>query len=424
MPDISQDEARIVRAVEEAIAWANTGLLPNDAIQKVAVEKQFSPTIIARVVEAFNKSKSVYMLKNATEDERVKPFPLANTAEIVAAIFDAQVPQQKVAAKLPVQDFSHLGLYKNQEMQKAADTKADTETIPIHSFARRLEKYASFCSKVLETLSFRVAQRRREFNQTVEKTAEELQQLPANKLHKVAQMIHNGYPETGPKLIKILRAYTRCNLPDLQKTAHGVLFPAKEPYLSIARVYDAANRWAQAKNAQQIFEKDAREGAGLFREFLKGEGEFGHIKQAVDVKPVYQSFLGSTLAAAGLGEKPQQEDPSKSDKIMDVVEPGVFNRLKEMEARRNLMKLVLYDPELSEYEMPELVRAYNEAVSSVPDAYRHSSVLKNLMLQNLESSGVKDPYQLGQEVTLGKNLAEMHKTRTVAGQEEVSTEKS
>ena len=421
MPDISQDESRIVRAVEEAIAWANSGLSPNDAIQKVAVDRQFSPTIIARVVEAFNKSKSVFMLKNATEEERAKPFPLANTAEIVESIFASSEPIQKAASKIPSRDFSRLGLIKTE---KAAAAEVPEETIPIHSFARRLEKYASFCGKVLETLSFRVAQRRREFNQTIEKTAEELQKLPPSQIRKVAQAIHNGYPESGPKLIKILEAYTRCGFPELQKTAHGVVFPAKEPYKSIARVYDAANRWADAKNAQVIFEKDAKEGAGLFRGFLKGEGEFGHLKQAKGesgVRPIYQSFLGSTIAAAGLD---QPKEKGEDDKIIDVVEPGVFNRLKELEARRNLMQLVLYDPELSEYEMPELVRAYNDSVSSVPDAYKHSSVLKNLMLQNLESGGVKDPYQLGQEVTLGKNLADLHRTKAQTELEQMSPERS
>ena len=421
MPDINQDESRIVRAVEEAIAWANTGLSPNSAIQKVAEAKQFSPTIIARMVEGFNKSKSVFMLKNATEAERAKPFELADTAEIVKAIFQAPEQQQKVAVKLPSRDFSNLGIVPRQE--KAAKAVSEP-ALPVHSFARRLEKYASFCGKVLEEMSFRVARQRREFNQMVEKAAEELQKLPKPKLHKVAQMVYNGYPESGSKLLQVLKAYTRCDLPELQKTAHGVVFPSEEPYMSIARVYDAANRWAEAKNSQLLFEKDAKDGAGLFREFLRGEGEFGHVKQAADsmIRPVYNSFLGSTIAAAGLGEK--EDSGSKDESLVDVVEPGVFNRLKELEARRTLMQLVLYDPELSHYEMPKLVRAYNESVSSVPDAYKHASVLKNLMLQNLETGGVKDPFQLQQEVTLGKNLAQMQQARTSEQKDQLSVERN
>ena len=109
MPDISQDESRIVRAVEEAITWANTGLSPNESIQKVAVAKQFSPTIIARMVEGFNKSKSVFMLKNASDEERPKPFELADTSKIVQGIFSAPEQQQKVASTLPTTDFSNLG---------------------------------------------------------------------------------------------------------------------------------------------------------------------------------------------------------------------------------------------------------------------------------------------------------------------------
>jgi uncharacterized coiled-coil protein SlyX len=467
MSNASQDESRIVRAIEEAIAWANTGLTPNQAIQKVAEAQQLMPPVIARMVEGFNKSKTVYHLKTAAEADRAKPFELADTAQIVAAIYDRPAVVEKVAGQLPTADFSRLGL---PVMEKVAAAPRP-ETIPVHSFAARLEKYAEFCRQVMTTLSFRVAEQRRNFDREIEKAAAELQRLTPPKLRKVAQMVRNGYPESGVKLMQVLRAYTRCDFPDLEKTAHGVIFPAEEPYLAIARVYDAAGRWVSACNAKLLLEKDAKEGAGLFRDFLAEEGEFGHVKQAAGRKrgsrggkyrhgqwpgggggggggdgggeswtnkftagyksthpsskggggkggalgvtatsklmaPVYHSFLGSTLAAS-LADGEESSDISP----LDVVEPSVFNRLRELEARRALMQLVLYDPDLNRYEMPELIKAYNQSVGSAPDAYKHPQVLKNLILQNIETGGVKDPFQLEQESTLAKNLAQTEKAR-------------
>lgn len=415
------DEERIVKAIEQSIALSNEGASPNEAIQKVAEEQQFSAPFIARMVEGFNKSKSVHILKNAAESERAKPFELANTATIVAAIFpdDVSEKQEKVACEVPQQDFSRID-FKGGGMEKAAEGSPQPVTLPVHSFAARLEKYASFCGKVLETLSFNVAKRRRAFNKHLEKSARELQKLSPPQLKKVAQAVTNGYPETGPKLLKILRQKSRCHLPELEKTAHGVIFPSEEPFLSIANVYKSAGAWADACNAQAIFEKDAKEGAGMFRQFLQGEGEFGHVKTAAGVSDVYKSFAGSMLAGKRLGDEAAKA--KKEEPLTDVLDPEVINRLQELEARKSLMQLMLYDEDLAKYETPEIVSAYNAAVSTVPEAYKHSAVLKNLMIQNLETGGVKDPFQLKQEADIGKSLAETEKTRLLTQKEEMTPE--
>ncbi|MHC4617947.1 MAG: hypothetical protein ACYTEQ_09360, partial [Planctomycetota bacterium] len=75
------------------------------------------------------------------------------------------------------------------------------------------------------------------------------------------------------------------------------------------------------------------------------------------------------------------------------------------------MTLALYDPDLSQYAHRDLVKAYNESVMAVPSAHRNSPILKNLMVRNLESGGVKDMFELSQEVALGKALEQQEALR-------------
>jgi hypothetical protein len=70
------------------------------------------------------------------------------------------------------------------------------------------------------------------------------------------------------------------------------------------------------------------------------------------------------------------------------------------------MSLVLYDEDLRDYNYSDLVKAYNASVSTVPEAYDNPVILKNLMVRNIQSSGIKDPFEIGQELKIDKNLRE------------------
>ena len=388
----TEDENKLVASIEKAIGFSNAGESPNDAIRKVAEERQYGPEIIQRMAEAFNKSKSAYFLKKATTEERPKAFELADAAAIIRSIYEE--PVEKVASdfKLPGNDFSKLGLNADLTLEKVAAVLGESapagEKLYRHTMVRKLDKYAHFCKKVSETLRDRRQQFRYNFMNAVQKAASELLPLSRPGLTKVAQLIINGYPTTGPKLVKLLSAYSHRELPELEKTANAAVFPSEEPYISIAEVYHTANKLASAEAAFRVFDKEAAAGQNIF-----------------------SSFLGSTASElGGLGKAEGEGAPvDKLDRLLEVVDPEVLNRMREVEARHNFMQLMLYDPQLQKYDFNDMLKAYNESVSSVADSYRHPNVLKNLMLQNLESGGVKDPFQLSQEVQIGKTLAETGK---------------
>ena len=65
------------------------------------------------------------------------------------------------------------------------------------------------------------------------------------------------------------------------------------------------------------------------------------------------------------------------------------------------------------------MKAYNDSVQSVPEAFNKPSILKNLMVRNLQSSGIKDPFEMKQEMEISKQLRE----RDAAAERKVLDEK-
>jgi hypothetical protein len=356
------------------------GSTPNEAIEKIATKNQLGPEMVRRVSEAYNKSKSVHMLKQASPDDRPKSFPLADPAVIIHNMF---VPKMEKAAsaepmRLPSRDFSRADVRMPLLEKRASALRKPTLTPS--SALQRYEKYNSMCSLLKQAFYDKLLNNKRQFHVNLEKAAEEVHPLSPGAFRKLAQMVVNGYPDNGQQLMTLLAAKTRKPEVVLQKTAHAVVFPRKDPYITISKVFEYAQKVAEAQTDYMMFVKEADAGSAGLKAFL------GHA-------------AGSRLSK-GLPEDP---GPGKDDEVLD---PVTFNRLKEMEAKRVLMGLILHDEDFQQYRYGDMVKAYNNAVQSVPEAYNNPVVLKNLMVKNLESSGVKDIFELKQEAELGKTMGE------------------
>jgi hypothetical protein len=382
-PMSKTDESRVIKAIEDAIVLTKEGSSPNEAIEKIATQNQLGPEMIRRVAEAYNKSKSVHwMSKAASPDDRAKSFPLADPSAIIHSIY---VPKMDKAAsaeplQLPDKDFSRADVVMPM-LDKQASARR-TATITPSSALQRFEKYAGMCNLLEQNMHQKVAENRREFQRSLEKAAEEILPMAPGTFRKVAQMVVNGYPDNGQMLMTILARKTRKDLPELQKTAHAVVFPRKEPYVTICRVFEYAQKIAQSQTDYTLFCKEAKLGNVSLKAFL------GH------------------SAGAGVSRHLNKEDEGGFDPSGDALDPIFSNRLRELEAKRVLMGLILYDPDFEQYRYGDLVKSYNNAVQSVPEAFNNPVVLKNLMVKNLESSGVKDVFELKQESELSQSLGD------------------
>lgn len=388
-----QEQRDLIGAVEQAIVFSRT-MHPNEAILKVASDRQYNPQFVSRMVEAFNKSKTVHVLKEAKGDDRAKPFDIADAAWVLQKMYAPEMT--KAAAEVPQVTRERSLVRQTQVMQKAASALQPAPVKDPELRARMMKQaedaYFYVCKKVMDQLHTNVQEQKYAFDQALDRIVTEIAPMPEHYLQKVARYIINGYPTTGPALLAVLSNRLSRPLPELQKTANAVVFPNREPYISISALYTAAEKMAKAEIEEQTFEKSAEEG------FISG---------------VASRALAETLAGMGVAPETMAEAgaASRKEKGEDVLDPNFYNKLKELDVKRAFLSLVLYDPDLKQYGMSELRKSYNDVVSTVPNAYQNPVVLKNMMLRNLQSSGVKDPYELKQELEIGKTMDETTQNR-------------
>lgn len=381
-----RDEERLVDSMHTAVDLMNDGMHPNDAIEKVARDGEYGVELIARIVEGVNKSLSVATLKHASEEDRPKSFPLADLDLVVRRIFEEDT-QTKTAAQctLPGKDFSGLGFVANRN-EKTASGAEDAPALSeaeLRGVRSKLERLDAFFGKAEEILDQKLASARENVMHRLEDTIERLRPLSKPQLHKVAQNVVNYYPHTAEPLFGLLREAGRIDLPALNKTAGRSIFPQEQPYRAISDLHGAAHEFEQLKVELSRMKEAAGAGGAVVAHTLGG------------------------AASSALGLRRMQERAAKSEEPAHMdIDPEIVNVLKEMEARRNLMQLTLYDPDMKQYPFSSIIKAYNDSVGTVTDAYRHPNVLKNLMLQRLEGGDVRDVSEMKQEIELGKNLAD------------------
>jgi hypothetical protein len=383
---MQNSEQKIISAIEKVISLTNTGVTSNDAIQKVAEAEGFSPGSIETMVAAFNKSKTVQMLKTANSDD----FDLADANIIINKIFKHTDTVEKVAMQFPKGDYSKVDLQEKVLLNKTASE--DIKPTPKEAL-QSIDKYAQVHEATKRKLQDDVAKAQYDFNKAVESVLQTLAPMSTKELQKVANLVVSGYTEqgSGKKFMELcLNRLRKDEAIGLQKTASAVVFPVKEPYLSISKVFQYAQKLSTAKNSLVFFSKEAA--------------------PYTIAKDIGANVLTNALTAA-VGNEPQTPDiikqllgSPKDEVVEELLDPEYYNKLKTLDAKRNLMELALYDKHLKKYDLPILVDAYNSVVELTPKAYKNKSLLKNLMLAHIESGGVRGLYELSTELGISDRL--------------------
>ena len=381
----SKEETRLIKAVEEAVYETRSGLSPDDAIQKVAQKHDYTPPFIDVIVGAFNKSKAVHNLTNGSGE-----FELASTPNVVNGIYGEKT--EKVACQVPKGKFSEVAVMEDEQvLQKVA---ADSSFVKYASMTKSsifglLQKAATVQNAVGAKLHSNLGSSRIGFDKAVSTAVDTMRPMMKHELQKVAQALVNGYPRTGSKFVALLSSKLGKDLPKLEKTAYAAVFPLQEPYVSIATAYEKASDIAQAENALRAFKKEAKD-------------------------TFMQEFLANVAAdAVGMGGAVRSEFMEDPKELEDQLSPEFYNKLKSVDTRKNFMNLALYDKDLQKFNFNDLIDSFNAVSQVVPAASTKPIILRNLMLRNLETGGLKDPFELTSELGIGKLLSETDKNKTV-----------
>lgn len=391
----SPDTNKLFEVVSTLIAEAPQAGA-TDTLEKLARSRALTPAEVSFVATAFNKSKAVHMLKAAAKAQDPSPrFDLADPEVVLERIFgDSPKEASDTSFHLPNRDVSMSDL--QPVLQKAAAGEAPD---PRHKLPREtlvnlaynsLQKYACLLKAVRGELQQTLADKRLLLDRALEDTAQHMRPLMPKQWEKVARLVVNGYPETGTQFMRLISAKLQREPGSLEKTAAAAVFPMEEPYLSIAKVHRYAQELAHATRAVQCFEKLAWEDS-----FLQD------LASGVATQALTKAGLPSELSA------PLAMRTSMAKSIQgDILDPEFFNRLKEMESKTALFDMLLYDPDIRQYKLPDVLRAFNDTLQTVPEASKRPAILRNLVLGNLETGGVKDPFRTQQELGVRKLMLE------------------
>jgi hypothetical protein len=414
-----EEEKKLCSSIEDAIKLTKEeDLSPNEAIQKVAMRDGYGPELINRMAQTFNKTKSMWRLKEANQDERVKKFSIADSDEIINKIYG----QQKVASATPIAKAPSVegwasAIYDDPKpLEKTASKReADTESglSLLNSSASNMEpskitplREADHTRGIFDKMAGQAMEKKAkatlEIERALGRACETMRTMSSGQMQKVAQHLVNGYPESGAKLVALLSHTMGKEIPGVEKTASHTIFPTKEPYISIGNMYTACQNHRAAETEIDSLNKEAGalgDAAGKLLAYSAGKAT---------------STAGHTpLVQAGASHNPladyvnTSQRFSKSQKsLADSLSPSRYNRNKEINAKKNFYMSILYDKDLQDYNHSDLVVAYNDIVSMVPEAADSPALLRQLMRKHMESAGQMDTFELGQMATLSKTIAD------------------
>jgi hypothetical protein len=452
MEKMSKDnERKLLKALDKAATMSIGNSDPDDVLIKVATEYKLTPPELSRVVEAYNKAKSVAYLKKAAAEDRAADFPIADMSKISGRIYGMEKieseaviplrdyasmyfgqPLEKTAAEEDKRTFAQKYLFNkdthkeiiggaakkvagigkhvvdkakeiSSDLKKPAETYADLRGIE-HKAGERVAtpraresvwKEAMDHFHVQDHIKTILTNRVRE---TMNKRACELKKIaeycehfrPAD-LVKVARTLVNGYGEKhAEEMINELNMNMKCNrLPrNIEKTAHAVIFPCSEPYLSLSKIAALSTTLATAKKDLDWFVKEAED-----------EGPNALAKRLGDVT----QFLGS-------GEKARKDNID----INTGMPTEWDNYLKELNSKRMLYNLYRSDPVIQSYPLYDVADTYNEVLNTTPSLADNKAWMRAALRRSLTQGKAVDPFEI-------KDMLMANKEKTVGAKNYTET---
>jgi hypothetical protein len=342
---------------------------PDAALEKQARRDGMGDDMLRTVGTMVNQALSARMTPQGRHE-----FDLADVEKVAARMRDVvevEKAAERPAFRLPTRSCATADFPKVAVQARAAEPLDDR-------FARRFRMASNEClerhAALLKEANRREMAARVALDREVATLASQTRRMPDKALHKFAQLAVNGYQEVGKSMLRMVEALGGGGIPSLEKTANAAVFPSSPEYVQLARVVEAGIAY---KRSQDV--------ADLMHKYAEDVGDWTTRADAVAGDILY-------------GRDRRLTDASTLEQELD---PEIRNMLKEIDARNDLSRLILYDRDLREFPMPTLVAAYNSSVGAAPDLQGNPTALKALMLQRANSGNIVDVPQLAQEMKIG-----------------------
>jgi len=422
-----EDEARILRALEDAVQMTNKGVPPNEALQKVAEQQKFGPQVIQRMVEAFNVSKTLSHMKHAEGPKKADTFPIADAAPILEGMYPEKVasPREKAASKyVPVEYLEKRDVNFMDLLPKVAQALPKVEKAPAfprdpNAAARRIMHQRTTLKRAhaqAET-GYRSAWGRLDAH--AKEAAHYFRQIPHTPFSEVERNVVGDHGVIGKAAMDLVFQHARIKEErNAIKQASATAYDASvQPYTFIKSAIGVA--WELEKLAADVVDAEFK-----LEEF---EVEHGFRKKADPSPGVLDEFLSplpyednalvpfeksalvspSTLLSGGMRALSMSEpDPEglREEAITEVYDPAHEEELRAIKTKAMLNDLLSNDPVIAGHPKERVLHTYNQIASSMPQVSQQPAVLRGLLRRMLTQEEVIEPHEIKQFTDVEQQL--------------------
>lgn len=388
------NERRLLKALEKAAMCSQGEHDPDQVLIKVSSEYSLTPNEILRVVETYNKAKSVSFLKNASADHRASDFPLANATNIIKAVFaESKTAEEYKDFSTRLREYTDIPLPMSVE-KVAEEKKRQSATLrDMGSFWKEATEFFDECAGLAEDARRNYAENLHKVETAMRKVSDYCATCQGKELRKIAGLIVNGYGEQGLKFINdVNNRLPKPLLPKLEKTAHAAMFPTAEPFLSISEAFHSGRRLAMSIQNQQTIEKLSKD---------EGKETFKSDASLPDPAEAYTELF--------------EGQPSGSVDVNNAVDPltGVrdqwSNYLRSIQAKKMLYNLYRFDPIIKSYPLSDVLEVFNEVSEVTPALSGNKAWMRANLRRMLTQGKAADPFELNSMFNTEKTKVDSNK---------------
>ncbi len=389
---------QLIKAAEACIELMNIGIDPNAALRKVAKDNTMTDKEVYLVSHAVNNSKQLAHLQTAKAEDKEKPFPLTNAEEALGAASPAQLATMSEHSEQDAEQPDAIGIIQNLKKDAAAQTYSEKNSYRRISVSEE-EKTASLADLRADWKLTKTAlddadlanpyDSLNEVKFAISRMSEEAMQFrdaACDKLDKIAQAFLYSDPpdfatfekaalssgvteelvdliyDLGPAGLELPR--TKEKIASERMHVHPVIYGLVKDAENADQLWQAsADREAVKAHLQNIVRVEEAKIAGILPEELSELSELGG--EAKEQAGGAGDFLG-------LGENPVESIsqishvPSSVESKPAELEHGTQQQLLNSRARSRIESL-LADPYIGKHETPDVIDAYNQAISVNPN---------------------------------------------------------
>lgn len=425
-----EDEKHIMRALEKAVDMTNSGTHPNDAITKAATEYRFGPPIVQRMVEAFNVSKTLSHMKNASGGSRADSFPLADAVAIISKMYpeDVTSPAEKQAAEYVPSEYKRK---EEKNFNKIDKTKLKIPDVKKASAYNRdpnalFQEELAATNYVKRAADHALTANRNSFFRVLDLAKQAglyFKNVSHTPFATVEQQVYSVHGELGKQAMDMI--YKLGGLKEKRaelKLIQVVVDERREPFNKIAALIKESQTFNDtldmAADAVSLHDKvDMTKTASAPKCLLDDlcEDSFNTASQvsASDSPRAKAAGFGEMrenvedLASAGLnvmGIQPMDANSARRKAMQDVMDPEHEARMDSIKTKAMLNDFVANDPVLSTYDPQEVFSAFNQISTLAPSVSQQPPVMRGLLRRMLQSEGLLEPHEADQVSKIDMNL--------------------